>query len=83
MERQSEISYEIVFIETCKQSIGQSFNGRYGIVFKTKQIKIPLAIMDSLDFFQIYFTYFIKGKSNLRYFVNKIKKMTTELYMNN
>jgi hypothetical protein len=60
MQEQKENVIEVLFIETCKHSLHQSFNGRNGIVNQTKQINIPLAIMDTMAFFEIFYTYYIR-----------------------
>ena len=65
MQEEVEISYEKLFQVTCRQCFDQPFNGRSGIVFKTKQLKIPKTVMDSMPFFEIYFKYFIKCKKRL------------------
>ena len=50
MQEEVEISYEKLFQVTCRQCFDQPFNGRSGIVFKTKQLKIPKTVMDSMPF---------------------------------
>ena len=50
MQEEIEISYEKLFKVACRQCLNQPFNGRSGIVFKTKQLKIPKTVMDSMPF---------------------------------
>ena len=72
MQEEIEISYEKQFEGACRKGLGQSFDGRSGIVYITKQLNIPLEVLDSMPFFENYFIFYIKSKTKLNNFINEL-----------